>query len=317
MVRELLLLRSGESDWKPGVDDGIKSLNDTGKRSAQRIGTWLATNSMIPDYIISSTAKNALVTAEKTCKAMGRGSGIIVQEPKIYLASIEDLYEIIRKIPDKTGRVMLVGHNPGLELLLANLINDQIAPENDTNLLPTASLAILQVHNDWSELKPGSARLERIIHPHTLPKKFPWPLMEGKESRDRPAYYYSQSSVIPYRICDGKPEVLIIRSSKKKHWVVPKGIHEPGLTSQESAAKEALEEAGVVGKIDTELVGSYRYMKWGASCIVDVYSMEVSRIIPEIEWEESYRTRKWVSPKQAATLVRQKELGSMIMSLTT
>jgi phosphohistidine phosphatase len=140
--------------------------------------------------------------------------------------------------------------------------------------------------------------------------------MEGREKRDRPAYYYNQSSVIPYRMNDGKVEVLIVRSSKNKHWVVPKGIHEPGLTATESAAREAKEEAGVEGKVHKKRIGRYRYIKWGATCIVDVHAMKVEYEIPEIEWEESHRTRQWVIASKAAEMVRQEELRPMIISLS-
>lgn len=320
MVRELLLLRHGKSDWKTNKNDFHRPLQDRGKRGAQRIGVWLATNDMIPDYVISSPAERALVTAEKCCKAMGQGSDNIVQQQKIYLADVDDLLEVLRQIPAEASRVLLVGHNPGLEELLLSLTGGDVELAEDGKLLPTATLAILEIEENWSDLnwsdlKQSSARLLKLIRPRALPKKFPWPLLEGKENRDRPAYYYNQSSVIPYRLRNGKAEILIVRSSKKKHWVVPKGIHEPGLTAQQSAAKEALEEAGVEGKVDKKAVGNYRYQKWGASCIVEVYALEVSRVIPESEWQESHRTRQWVSPNQAASLVRQTELGPMILSL--
>lgn len=315
MARELLLLRHGKSDWDTSDDDFHRPLTDRGKRSAQRIGVWLATHDMIPEHIISSGAERALLTAEKSCKAMGTGSDSIVQDRRIYCAGVEDLLEVIRQIPQQAERVMLVGHNPGLEELLVYLAADAPAPEDDGKLLPTATLAILETDEDWSAQKQGSTRLLRIIRPRTLPKKFPWPLMQGNEQRDRPAYYYIQSSVIPYRMRDGEPEILIVRSSKKKHWVVPKGIHEPGLTARESAAKEAQEEAGVEGVVDAKPLGHYHYKKWGATCRVEVYAMEVTRIIPESEWEESHRTRQWVLPERAASLVRQVELAPMIRML--
>ncbi|MCU7814138.1 MAG: NUDIX hydrolase [Candidatus Thiodiazotropha sp. (ex Lucinoma kastoroae)] len=133
--------------------------------------------------------------------------------------------------------------------------------------------------------------------------------------RDRPAYYYNQSSVVPYRIQEGKPEILVVMSSKRKHWVLPKGISEPSLTLQASAAKEALEEAGVEGDVSDKPIGSYTYEKWGAECTVQVYPMRVSRELSEDEWEERHRGREWLSPKQAVKRVKQPELKPMIQSL--
>jgi phosphohistidine phosphatase len=316
MTRELLILRHGKSDWSTGEDDFDRPLVDRGKRGAQRMGVWLATHDMIPEYVVSSPAERALVTAEKSLKAMGKGSGGIIQDNEVYLADVEDLLDVVRQIPADTHRAMLVGHNPGLEELLIALTGGNVEPEDDGKLLPTATLAILKTTKSWLDQKQGSARLVRIIRPRTLPKKFPWPLKEGREKRDRPAYYYNQSSVIPYRLNDGNVEILIVRSSKKKHWVVPKGIHEPGLTASESAAREAKEEAGVEGKVLKKPIGRYQYIKWGATCIVDVYAMRVEYEIPESDWEESHRTRQWVLASKAAEMVKQEELGPMIISLS-
>ena len=259
MLRELLLLRHGKSDWNSNTDDFDRPLKDRGKRAAQRMGVWLATHDKIPDTIISSPAERALSTAEKCGKAMGQGTDNILQQQKFYHADSNDFFDVLRKIPASASRVMLVGHNPGLEDLLISLTDGAAKPEEDGKLLPTATLALLEIDQNWSEIKRGCARLGQIIRPRTLPKKFPWPLHEAKESRDRPAYYYNQSSVIPYRLRDGECEILIVRSSKKKHWVVPKGIHEPGLTSQQSAAKEALEEGGVEGSVKAKALGRYSY----------------------------------------------------------
>ncbi|MCK5382586.1 MAG: NUDIX hydrolase [Gammaproteobacteria bacterium] len=168
---------------------------------------------------------------------------------------------------------------------------------------------------DWRALVAGCAQLESITRSGTLPKKFPYPAPNGKEWRDRPAYYYTQSAVIPYRVRDGKPEILVIASSKKHHLVVPKGIKDPGLSPQASAAKEALEEAGIEGEVADTALGSYSCEKWGATCTVTVYPMKVTRVIAEEEWEESHRGRQWVSPEKAASQLKQQELRPLVKKL--
>ena len=100
-----------------------------------------------------------------------------------------------------------------------------------------------------------------------------------------------------------------------KHWVVPKGVSDPATSLQASAAKEALEEAGVKGEVGEESLGSYQYEKWGAACTVQVYPMAVSETIPEPEWEEKHRGREWLSPKQAMKRLKQAELSPMIEML--
>ena len=315
MTRELLLLRHGKSDWSVGVDDFYRPLKDRGKRAAQRIGVWLAQQKLVPDLIVSSPAERALVTAEKTCKAMGNGAQDIQQEERIYEAGLSDLLKVLADCPADAGRVMLVGHNPGLEELLEWLVIDSVPVPEDGKLLPTATLARLQMPADWGALIAGCAQLHSITRPGSLPKKFPYPGPDGEEQRDRPAYYYTQSSVIPYRIRDGKPEILVIASSKKHHLVVPKGIKDPGLSPRESAAKEAWEEAGIEGEIAETALGSYSCEKWGATCTVAVYAMKVTRVIAEEEWEESHRGRQWVSPDKAASELKQEELRPLVKKL--
>lgn len=314
MTRELLLLRHGKSDWSADVDDYHRPLKDRGKRGAQRIGVWLAQQKMVPDLIVTSPAERALVTAQKACKAMGNGAAGIQLDRRIYEAVVDDLLAVLGDCPQDAGRVMLVGHNPGLEHLLHWLAST--TPETDDGkLLPTATLARLQMPADWGVLVAGCARLDAITRPGTLPKKFPYPAPDGKEQRDRPAYYYTQSSVIPYRVRDGKPEILVIASSKKHHLVVPKGIKDPGLSPRESAAKEALEEAGIEGEVADTALGSYTCEKWGATCTVSVYPMKVTRLIAEQDWEESHRGREWVSPEKAARELKQRELAPLVKQL--
>ena len=210
---------------------------------------------------------------------------------------------------------MLVGHNPGLEHLLELLVEQPPQVPEDTKLMPTATLARLQTASEWDALAKGRASLLQLIRASSLPKQFPFPMPDGEDRRDRPAYYYTQSSVIPYRVDDGQLQLLVIRSSQDKHWVVPKGIADPGHSLQDSARKEAWEEAGVEGEVHDEALGSYSYAKWGSTCTVTVYPMAVTRQLPEEVWEERHRGRMWVSPKKAVELLRQRELRPLIVAL--
>lgn len=315
MTHELLILRHGKSDWDAGTDDYHRPLMDRGKRGAQRMGVWLAQQQLMPDLIISSPAERALVTAQKLCKAAGMGDAGIQRDERVYGATAGGLLGVLAGCPESVQRLMLVGHNPGLEDLLVLLAGAAVAIPDDGKLLPTATLARLTVMNAWKDLAPESALLESITRPANLPKKFPFPGPGGSERRDRPAYYYTQSSVIPYRVHNGKLEILVISSSKKKHLVVPKGIKDPGLTPQQSAAKEAWEEAGVEGEVAADALGEYSYEKWGATCTVSVYPMKVTRTVPEDEWKERHRGRTWMPPDEAADRLKQKELQPLVKTL--
>lgn len=120
------------------------------------------------------------------------------------------------------------------------------------------------------------------------------------EEPPHPAWMYRQSAALPYRFCGDDLEVLLVTSRKGKHWIVPKGIVEPGMAPPESAAKEAEEEAGVIGEVSSESLGSYQYHKWGGTCHVEVYPLLVR--VELDEWEESATRRRHWLPLSAALL---------------
>lgn len=128
-----------------------------------------------------------------------------------------------------------------------------------------------------------------------------------------PEHFYQQSAVIPYRRRAGAIEFLLITSRKKKRWVLPKGVREPELSFADSAAKEALEEAGIEGETGTTEVGTYEYGKWGGTCTVKVFAMHVESM--HETWPEMYRDREWLSPREAATRVEEPQLRHMLVEL--
>ncbi len=122
-----------------------------------------------------------------------------------------------------------------------------------------------------------------------------------------PGWMYNQSAVIPFRRIDSKLEILLITSRNKKKWIIPKGIIENHLSPQDSAAKEALEEAGVEGRVFKKCMGNFDYDKWGGTCNIQVFALEVE--IEHSEWEEKdFRKRKWCSAKKAIKKVTAVEL---------
>jgi phosphohistidine phosphatase len=315
MTRELLLLRHGKSDWEAGTDDFRRPLKTRGVRGAQRLGTWLARENLIPDLTLSSTAKRAMTTAELAIHCMGMGAQRILPNKDLYLADLQQLLKTLGQCPPTAQRVMLVGHNPGLEDLLLYLAADFVTPA-DGNILPTATMARLQMPEDWNNLEKGCAQLLDLVRPASLPEKFPFPDSHSDQWRDRPAYYYRQVSALPYRIGDtGEMEFLLIRSSKNKHWIIPKGIHTPGLSATEAAAREAQEEAGVEGEIAEHPIGQYEYEKWGGDCTVQVFPLRVTKVLPDDEWLEEHRGREWFSANAAAKRIKQEALKPLFGKL--
>lgn len=121
-----------------------------------------------------------------------------------------------------------------------------------------------------------------------------------------------QSAVIPYRIQDEKLEILLITSSGGKRWVIPKGMIEIFMKPHYSAAKEAWEEAGVVGEVSETSIGTYSYKKLGCNFLVDVFLLRVETVFND--WPEAkVRKREWLNLKQAIKRIEEVELKEILM----
>ena len=129
-----------------------------------------------------------------------------------------------------------------------------------------------------------------------------------------------QAGAIPYRVVDGTVEVLLITSRDTGRWVIPKGYVESGETAAEAAAKEAFEEAGVMGAISSRLpLGFVSYMKILKSgkaypASIEVYPLRVEA--REKNWpEKGQRKVKWFTVAGAAKRVDEPALADLIRRL--
>jgi phosphohistidine phosphatase len=146
-MKTLLVLRHAKSSWADtAIDDHERPLNSRGERDAPRMGELVREQRLTPDVIISSDATRAQLTAEAVGEASGY-TGKILLDSRLYHAGTSDIVAVLRTVPEtNAGIVMIVGHNPGLEQLVAELTGD----EED---LPTAALAHIVVPIDrWRDL---------------------------------------------------------------------------------------------------------------------------------------------------------------------
>lgn len=126
-------------------------------------------------------------------------------------------------------------------------------------------------------------------------------------------HWYTQSAVIPFRKRRGKLQILLITSRRKKRWTIPKGVKELDLSPQHSAAKEAMEEAGIAGPVLDNALGTFTYRKWGGVCTVEVFAMVVEKVLDV--WDEDDRDREWLPLDEAIARLDRKGLRQIIRSL--
>ena len=128
-----------------------------------------------------------------------------------------------------------------------------------------------------------------------------------------------QVAALPVIETSEGPKVLLITTRGRGRWTIPRGWPKQGTVDSEMAAIEAAEEAGVAGNVDKTPIGSFTYTKrlhfysW-AKCVVDVYRLRVKT--HHLDWrEKDARKARWASPDEAASLVADAELASLLRSI--
>ncbi len=125
-----------------------------------------------------------------------------------------------------------------------------------------------------------------------------------------------QSAAIPYRIVDGELQVMVITSRKRKRWIIPKGIVESYMSPADSAAKEAYEEAGVLGNVFAESIGAYEEKKWGQMQWVQTFPFQVHTQL-EVWPEGHFRKRKWCGWQEAVARLHKPGMQQVVGKLPT
>ena len=118
-ARYLYLLRHAKSDWDNQLPDFDRPLASRGKRDCKVIGKWLKKQRPKAQRILVSPAARTRQTIERVCERAGLDMSTIDYEDSLYLADLHTLLSMLAGIDDKTKCAMLVGHNPGMEELLA------------------------------------------------------------------------------------------------------------------------------------------------------------------------------------------------------
>jgi len=171
-MKLLGLFRHAKSDWHDArARDFDRPLNDRGRKGAAVMGRHILAHGAPWQRVVSSPA----VRAAQTIEIAEAATGITIPlewDRRIYLASSRTLADVVREQPDRTDNLLMVGHNPGLEDLIFDLV-----PDDGTCPLramvevkfPTATFAVLELDVEhWADIDDGCARLVHLMRPRDL-----------------------------------------------------------------------------------------------------------------------------------------------------
>ncbi len=162
-MKTLLILRHAKSSWDDeSLSDHDRPLNKRGTRAAHRMGRLLEEEALWPDLILSSTAERAATTTLRVTEAGGFGGDILYLR-ELYGAGPHDYIDAVSEFGGAAGCVMVVGHNPGLEMLVQALTGEY-------QRMPTAALVSITIPiDDWSNLDTEDGEIAGVWRPRELP----------------------------------------------------------------------------------------------------------------------------------------------------
>lgn len=168
---ELLLLRHAKSDWKDAsLDDFDRPLAPRGRRAAPVMGEYLRDHGLEPDLVLCSTARRAVETLKLLLTALASAPQISYLK-SLYLAPPSRILAALRRQEPHFQRVLLIGHNPGLERLALDLAGQEgAAARRMAEKFPTAALARFRVPA-WDNLGREPAVLVEFVRPRDLAGK--------------------------------------------------------------------------------------------------------------------------------------------------
>ena len=162
-MKILTIVRHAKSSWKDSsLADDKRPLNRRGERDAPEMGRRIQEHGIRPSLIVSSPANRAWTTAKVVAEAINYPREFLQKEDRLYLASLDDILDVVVAQDNGFNNLMVVGHNPGLTDF-ANFLVPGL-----TNNLPTAGVVSVQIdQDDWSLYE----RPETELLVHDWPKK--------------------------------------------------------------------------------------------------------------------------------------------------
>lgn len=172
MTLTLTLFRHAKSSWDDMVPrDFDRPLNKRGEKAAVLMGKWVKDNGLAFDHVVASPAVRVIDTIDQF--VIGTGERVDpTWDRRIYLASSATLMDVLRDQADGYKSVLMVGHNPGMEDLVFDLVpDDGSSPLRDVvwEKYPTAAIARMDLAIDsWGAIDRKCAKLTHFIRPRDL-----------------------------------------------------------------------------------------------------------------------------------------------------
>jgi len=165
-MKRLAILRHAKSSWDdPGLDDFNRPLNERGRKAARRLGRELARRKMKFDLVLSSSSARTRETIDCIQRHYNFGAPIKFDDA-LYGAGEAELFATVRSFDEDVKAPLIVGHNPGLEMLIAGLSEDDDVGLRQRVLgkFPTGTLAVLEFDaKRWGDVGHASGKIVELI----------------------------------------------------------------------------------------------------------------------------------------------------------
>ncbi len=170
VMHQLILLRHAKaSALTAGISDHDRPLTEAGRRAAAGIAAAMRNIGLAPDVVLVSSA----LRTQQTFQAL-EGAGVweewpnIDSLPMLYMATPEQIRDMLRELPETVRSALIIGHNPGIHALASALAGDAKSSPEFAALkegYPTATLTEFLITTPWRRLNAESASLQRLMQP--------------------------------------------------------------------------------------------------------------------------------------------------------
>ncbi len=172
-MKRLCLMRHAKSDWNhPETEDAQRTLNGRGVKSAEFLAGFIVDQGWTPDHALCSTAVRARSTIKPLAEKL-EGTCAVEYRDDLYMAMPGTLLGAVQKLDDNNDTVLIVAHNPGLEMLAVALA-DESSKEMSARMadhFPTGALAVFQFDVErWCDIKEGLGHVAFYGKPRELMK---------------------------------------------------------------------------------------------------------------------------------------------------